>query len=242
MPKNLALGTFRLVLIIWLFLFSIGLLYFEFALKRIRKKSLFNSKKILTKLYIDTLGIKIKCNIPIPSGQFIIISNHKSYIDPLIILHFVDCIPLAKIEVSKWPLIGFTLKLFGVLFVERNNLSSRKNATDLIKNHIYNGYSILIFPEGTTSNFSKTLPFKNGPFIISTKTNCPILPVAISYKEKNDSWIGKQNFVEHFINCFSKRNTPVNITFGEPIHATDPLQLKEICKDWIDKKLHMAEG
>src|SRR5688572_25874891 len=71
------------------------------------------------------LGIKSNVH-GIPFKQTCLyVSNHISYIDPVIILSHVDAYVVAKLEVSRWPLVGLAGKLVGTIFVNRQKKSSR---------------------------------------------------------------------------------------------------------------------
>jgi 1-acyl-sn-glycerol-3-phosphate acyltransferase len=59
-------------------------------------------------------------------GSGLIIANHRSYFDPVIVSH-VNAFPVGKKEVASWPLIGYLCKISGVVFVDRKCQDSRQN-------------------------------------------------------------------------------------------------------------------
>ena len=103
------------------------------------------------------MGLKIQSEGDVPDGTFLYVSNHKSFMDPMVALHFLKALPLAKAEIDAYPLIGYGIRISGVLFVKRESLRSRANARIALEDTLARGRSVLIYPEGTTTNVSGTL-------------------------------------------------------------------------------------
>ncbi len=120
----------------------------------------------------------------IPDVPSLFVANHRSFFD--ILLTYSRCKNLtgyvAKKEMEKIPLLSARMKYVNCLFLDRH---SQKAGMQMILdaiNHIKNGISIFIFPEGTRNETDELslMHFKEGSFRIATKTNCPIVPVALS--------------------------------------------------------------
>lgn len=116
-----------------------------------------------------------------PEQNYLVISNHASIADiPLILgtmnlnLRF-----LAKEELGKIPIFGWSLKQAGYIMIKRGQ--SRETLKSLLAaiNVLRNGRSVHIFPEGTRSFNGELLPFKRGAFFIAQKGGAPILPITI---------------------------------------------------------------
>ena len=136
---------------------------------------------ILKRIWIGKIfGIE---NVP-KKGPVILISNHASYIDFLILgvlfedildrrLHF-----FAKQKVVDHPLFKYCAKYFQALAICENKPINRvwKMAIDFLKQ----GRIIGIFPEGTRSRSGKLLPFKQGYLRLANATSAPILPVYLT--------------------------------------------------------------
>ena len=184
------------------------------------------------------LGIRIQKSGEVPTdGPYIFIGNHRSYIDPVVLLTDVLALPVAKAEVSAWPLIGYAAKLTGVLYVQRESKRSRADTLGAMEKHLKDGFSVLVYPEGTTITAPKTLSFKRGAFRLSTKTGIPILPVAIEYFDLGDAWVGDDTFIPHFLRCFGKKRTNIFLRYGPPMLDDDPKALLKKCQDWIDQQI-----
>ena len=70
---------------------------------------------------VPFMGIRIKQKGSVPNGAFLFISNHRSFLDPVIALYYTSTWPLAKAEINRYPLIGYGTRLTGILFVDRDN-------------------------------------------------------------------------------------------------------------------------
>ena len=139
------------------------------------------------------------------------VCNHISYLDILILGSNLNGIFVAKSEISKWPIINKLCKLGRTIFVDRNNFIKVKDQVKLISDRLDKGLSVILFPEGTSSDGSKVLPFKSSLMgIIESKKekNYKVQPVSISYSKLDGmpvelkfrpffAWFGNMNLVSH---------------------------------------------
>lgn len=111
----------------------------------------------------------------------LIVSNHQSNLDPLMILASFD-LPLTfimKDNLMKIPLIGRFLHAAGFLPLDRKN--DRKAMEVILQGigRLKSGYPLMIYPEGTRSKTEQLLDFRNGAFKLAQKAESPILVLAI---------------------------------------------------------------
>ena len=173
-----------------------------------------------------------------PSAEPVLyVCNHRSYFDPVIIFTKAKALPVAKAEVARWPLVGLAAKISGVLYVRREDKSSRRQIREAIVRTIHSGYSVLIFPEGTTHTKATTIDFRPGAFQVVAKAGIPVVPIAIEYQNSKDAWVDEDTFVRHFFECFGKAKTKARICYGHPIRSRDPEVLMTQAKQWIDIRL-----
>ncbi len=165
------------------------------------------------KRILDITGVELTVigEENIPDEPVLYIGNHRSFFD--ILLTYSRCRRLtgyvAKKEMEKIPLLSTWMRFVYCLFLDRENpkegLKTILQAIDYIKN----GISICIFPEGTRNKGEELtmLPFKDGAFKISTKTNCAIIPISMN------------NTAEIFENHFPRiKKTHVILEYGKPIY------------------------
>ena len=200
------------------------------------KRGIHFRRTMIRSLHI-ILGSKITIYGKEPTQAGLIISNHRSYLDPIVILKNLLAYPVGKKEVASWPIIGNVCKTTGVIFVQRENKESRKEALQEINTVLEKGYSIFITPEGTTHIEPVTIHFKPGAFIQAAKLEVPVIPVAIDFKNLDDAWIGDDTFVPHFFRCFGKWRTEIKVSYLQPIVSTDVDTLISVTKKGIDSEL-----
>ncbi len=156
--------------------------------------------------------------------------------DPVATLYFIFAFPLAKAEVEKYPLIGFGAKITGLLLVKRNNMKSRALARDAIRNTLDRGYSVLIYPEGTTNIERTVMPFKVGSFEVAMEEGIPIIPIAIEYADREDHWKERTLLAQYFYQ-FGKWRSRCALTFGKPIQAKSAVHAKDQTESWINQTI-----
>ena len=131
------------------------------------------------------IGIKIKIKGQIKSGNYLIISNHSSWLDIIILGSTFKTTFLSKIEVSRWPIIGRITTAVDMLFINRGAKNAASLAVDKISNFIENNRNVTIFPEGTSSGGKGLLKFKPRLFASCINTGSPIQCVIIKYPHIN---------------------------------------------------------
>ena len=188
---------------------------------------------------IPLLGIKVEIEGEPISSPALYVANHRSFSDPIVICNYLKAFVIAKAEVANYPIINKGAELTGVLYVKRNDKTSRNEVREMMIDTIGEGYNVLIFPEGTVGVEKGTIPFKVGAFAEAVKNNIPIVPIAIEYKSKKDLWL-IPSFIPQFLMSYAKPFTHVKLTFGPPIVGDDVEQVVTSTKHWIDAALdHM---
>jgi 1-acyl-sn-glycerol-3-phosphate acyltransferase len=110
-------------------------------------------------------------------GPAILMINHIAFVDPIIVLHLVprNIVPLAKIEVYNYPIVGIFPRLWGVIPVHREE--SDRRAVQRALEVLRSGEMILVAPEATRS--PQLQEGKVGVAYLASRTGAPIIPVAI---------------------------------------------------------------
>lgn len=186
---------------------------------------------------LPSVGISIKTYGVAPDFPCLLVSNHRSYLDPILMLCDVYGYPVAKAELANWPLIGKGAKMAGILYLRRESAGSRSGTLRQMLEKIEAGYSVIIFPEGTTSGLSGTLPFKKGGFKLAAQANIPVVPVALVFADDQDFWIGKESFLSHAKRRFSEKKIEVALHYGPPLQSADPDELLTKSQSWVNQVL-----
>lgn len=136
--------------------------------------------------FIFQIEVETRGN-PIKSGQTLYVSNHLSYLDIPAIATVLRASFVAKKDVAKWPVFGFLSKLQQTAFIERKRGAAAKEATAL-GTMLADGKSLIIFPEGTSTDGQGVLPFKSSLFSLALNDAAApltIQPFTIQVKEVN---------------------------------------------------------
>lgn len=149
-------------------------------------------------------------------GGSIIASNHKSYLDPIVLGLTAPrpIIFMAKSELFAYPLFGQLIKALYAFPVERGRVDKQalRYALEALKKNQLLG----IFPEGTRIKEDLIAPFKPGLALLVSLSGSPVIPVAIVGTDKIFHWWGPLPF-------FSK----IRVVYGEPI-TFSPKEEREV--------------
>jgi 1-acyl-sn-glycerol-3-phosphate acyltransferase len=173
--------------------------------------------------------------------QAVLVSNHVSWLDPLVVAAHVPCVPVSKADVARWPVFGPIARDLGVVFVSRGDIGSGASALRSVRAALDAGSCVLNFPEGTTSDGDDVLPFRPGMFGLALRSGAPIVPVAIRYEPRSLAWTGDATFVPHYLALAASRGARVVVRIGAPIPVSggaSPRQLAELARERVRALLH----
>ena len=150
----------------------------------------------------------------------LLVSNHLSYVDILVIASVTPAMFVAKREVRGWPVFGFFAKLGGTVFVDRERRTRVGQTTDEIESALKEGALVVLFPEGTSSDGQTVLPFKSSLLEPAAQSNHPLFIGLIQYR-LDDGDVGEEIcywrdmvFFPHLINLASKRAIRASVRFA----------------------------
>lgn len=193
-------------------------------------------------------NIKIKVN-GTPHGkteQTIYVSNHLSYLDISVLGNVLRASFVAKSDVSSWPVFGFlsNLQQTGFISRSRQDVQKGKETLDVMLN---DGKSLIIFPEGTSTDGRETLPFKSSLFAVMMKDenkSIKIQPITLTMKlvdkkevttqEDRDLYAWHINMdtplAEHLWLFAKSSGAHMSITFHEPVDVNEYSDRKVLAK------------
>lgn len=183
------------------------------------------------------MGVHTEVIGEIPPKGVLYLPNHRSYIDILVILEISTASFLAKSEVRKWPIIGYTAKTVDTFFVVRDSKESRAKSLATMMGELRKGYTAVVFPEGTTTNGPYTAPLKYGMFKAAALEKTPVVPLSIEYEDPADCWVGNDKFIPHFFKTFGKRRITAKVKVGPTLISDDWEELVEKTQASINEGL-----
>jgi 1-acyl-sn-glycerol-3-phosphate acyltransferase len=202
------------------------------------------------------LGLRVRVIGPPPSGPLptVFISNHSSWMD---IPALGSCLPacfIAKGEVGRWPVISIIAHLGRTVFVSRRVAGAARENAD-IRKRLGDGDSLILFPEGTTSDGARVMPVRSA-FLAVAESEQPHLlqPVSIVYDELDFlpvrradralfAWFGDMDLASHFGRIARHRGLRVTIVLHPPLDPAAGLTRKQLANaTWHQVAMSAADS
>lgn len=164
-----------------------------------------------------------------PATYGLVVANHLSYIDILVLSAAMPCFFVAKMEIGGWPFFGKAARCGGTIFVDRSSLTSAQSVAEQMTERLKLPIPIpvLLFPEGTSTDGSEVIRFHSRLIDPATSLRVPITTAAIRYKihdgtpERELCWYGDETFVDHLWKVLGVGGFEAEVRFGEPRVYTD---------------------
>lgn len=178
------------------------------------------SNKLLKLLDIQ---VSIQGKKPTRFNNTLLVANHISWLDILIIFTVVKPRFVAKKEIASWPIVGMIANLGDTIFIERENKRSITYVNSLIAKALQAGSCIAVFPEGKTSLGVSVEPFKSSLFDAVLRSKGQVLPIALQYLDSassittRPSFAGDTTLLRSVWNVLTCYKLTVNISFEQTL-------------------------
>ena len=184
-----------------------------------------------------------------------VVSNHVSWLDIFALNACQTAYFVAKSEVARWPVIGWLARATGTAFIARDPRAAKAQQA-LFENRIRAGHKLLFFPEGTSTDGLRVLPFKSTLFAAFYSHGLDqimwIQPVCVVYEAPPGrggrfyGWWGDMNFASHLLKVLAQfRQGSVAVVFHDPVAVDAFPSRKELarhCEDTVRRGFGAASG
>lgn len=169
-----------------------------------------------------------------------IVANHAGWLD-IFTLNACDRIYfVSKAEVANWPGIGWLARATGTVFITRDPREARAQQ-DLFETRLRANHRLLFFPEGTSTDGRRVLPFKPtlfaAFFLHGLAEVLHVQPVSVVYHAPKGQdprflgWWGDMDFGPHFLQLMASRGRAgAEVVFHPPLAVADYAGRKELCQ------------
>ena len=161
----------------------------------------------------------------------VFVSNHSSWLDVPVLGGRIDACFVSKDEVGQWPIMGTVARLGRTIFVSRQRQATGRER-NMMRERLAAGDNLLLFPEGTTSDGSRVLPFRSSFFAIAEGSNAPLIqPISVVYDRLGGlptgrasrpvfAWYGDMDLASHFWRFAQCKGLRVTVLLHAPIDPT----------------------
>jgi 1-acyl-sn-glycerol-3-phosphate acyltransferase len=220
-------GVLRIsILIIWIILWVIlALIIAPFCSGCLRKHA-----RLWATVTIKLMGIKLKIQgnhlTDMDVRNTLIVSNHISWLDTIIMLSLVYTRYLGKIEMLKWPVLSILIKSGGTIFIDRSKKSQISGINRQLADLLRSGDTIGLYPEGKRSNGNSVLPFKSSIIEAAMLADSRVIPVIFYYGSSYNKLLNSINFsgflwINSIIKLLTIKRIDTTVIVLPTINATD---------------------
>ncbi|VAV86793.1 Acyl-CoA:1-acyl-sn-glycerol-3-phosphate acyltransferase [hydrothermal vent metagenome] len=200
---------------------------------------------------------------PLEGPPTLFVSNHVSWIDILVLGHVIKACFIAKKDMIDWPVIGYLSSLQRTIFIDREKRADVIEQRKEMQDRMHNGDNLILFPEGTTSDGGRVMPFKSSLFGVTEDAmrlqpdeqghmqELMVQPVTLVYKRINNmptiranrpsvAWYGDLEMGPHLKGVLNLLKIEVEVHFHEPVSRNLFKTRKELstyCQRTIENRL-----
>lgn len=147
----------------------------------------------------DILGVRVIARGRATAGPALMLANHLSWLDVLVLATQSRAGFVAKAEVAHWPLLGWLAGIGGTEFVRRGSHGDVKRVLARMVVRLAAGGSLTLFPEGTSTDSKLPLRFRPRLLQAAVDAGVPVQPVALYYGAQTPAvaFVGEDSFLSH---------------------------------------------
>jgi len=163
---------------------------------------------------------------PLASGPALLVSNHISWLDILVIHAARHCRFVSKSDIRDWPLVGALATHSGTLYIERANRKDALRMVHDMADAMREGDVVAVFPEGTTSDGRSLLPFHANLIQSAIAAEAPVQPMSLKFVDARTGeltlapcYIGDDTLVASIWRTLTAPPITAVVHFGAPQRA-----------------------
>jgi 1-acyl-sn-glycerol-3-phosphate acyltransferase len=152
----------------------------------------------------------------------LVVSNHLSYLDIVILSAVMPALFISKIEIGSWPFFGTLARMGGTMFINRSSRASAAAVASDMAERLRSHLRVLLFAEGTSSDGTQVLRFHSSLFEPAVAQQIPVTAAAVRYviedggQERDLCWFDDTLFLPHIWKALATRGFFAEVKFGEP--------------------------
>jgi 1-acyl-sn-glycerol-3-phosphate acyltransferase len=176
------------------------------------------------------MGLRMQVvGTPAAGRSVLFVSNHSSWLDIVVLGATIDACFVAKREVGEWPVVSWLARLGRTVFVSRSRTQTKGEA-GTIGERLAKGDSIILFPEGTTSDGGRVMPFRSSFLSVAEQARL-VQPVSVVFDRlgglpacRRDrplfAWYGDMDLASHVWRLARRSKTRATVVLHAPLDPT----------------------
>jgi len=176
--------------------------------------------------HLKIFNLQPEVSGPIPTCG-LIVSNHLSYLDILVLASVTPAVFVSKADVRGWPVFGWLAELGGTVFIERERRTHVGTVNREVESALAEGVPVVVFPEGTSSDGATILPFRSSLLEPAIGGTHGLTASWIHYTLGDGDagqevcYWGDHTFFPHLLNLLDKRQIRGRVCFDKFDRTTD---------------------
>lgn len=233
--RVLALG-----LSVFAYLVSAFAIHFTTTNPQKRRKKFVKNVRRYSAIALKIFGMNVKfINRPPKSKHFLIVSNHLGFFDIFFMAAGTPTLFVTSVEMRETPVLGLLTEMGGCLYVERRSRENIQNEIKEIENALNEGFNVVVYPEGTSGDGSKVLPFKKSLLTACNNSEANIMPVVLNYRKINGEtvqdkfrdwicWYGEASFASSLWKASQISSAEIELEFLEEVHVSKETDRRDV--------------
>ncbi|MBC6442150.1 MAG: 1-acyl-sn-glycerol-3-phosphate acyltransferase [Rhodobacteraceae bacterium] len=183
-----------------------------------------------SRITLRIMGLRLRLSGTVAPNTRVFVANHSSWLDIFVLTAAQPMNFVSKAEVAGWPGIGLVARSTGTVFIARRRVEAIVHR-DQLAARLASGDRLMIFPEGTSTDGRRVLPFRPTLFAAlqgKAFEGYQVQPVSVRYAATagRDSrlygWWGDMDFAPHFLAILAlEGHGSVQVRFGTPLSPAD---------------------
>ena len=226
---------------------ALPLALFPGAWRRFREGLFRATSRALLRL----LRFEVRVSGPLPRPPYLLVSNHLSYLDVIVLASRLPDRFVAKQEVQGWPLLGPMCKGFGTIFIDRSDRRDIPRVLAEIERSLARGEGVILFPEGTSSSGDDVRSFRSPLLALPARQGFPVHAAALRYRTPEGEppardavcWWGEAALFPHLVGLFRLSKVEAFVDFApEPFVDEDRKRLAERLREAVVEGIDRTKG
>mgnify|MGYP000288941389 CR=1 FL=1 len=200
---------------------------------------------------LRVLRVEVRHEGPLPPAGALVVGNHLSYLDVVVLAALRPARFVAKREVRDWPVWGPLARAMGTLFLARGNPRDAARVVTAMRQALAGGDAVVVFAEGTSSDGRGVLPIRPALLEAGVLAGGTAHTATLRYAGAPGDpppgiavcWWGEMPFVPHLRALAALRGITAHVRFGDgPVRASDRRALARAVQDALERDFVPTTG